>query len=110
VATPDIDPIDLKMKGVFEAMAELGIPLSLHPETTLLTDVHGQITKGFVADAEREFETIAEQIASNHPNLKVIIEHISTKDMADLIGNDKYQNIYGTVTPQHLLYTDHDKQ
>lgn len=30
--------------------------------------------------------------------------------MAELVGNGKYPNLYGTVTPQHLLLTAHDKE
>jgi dihydroorotase len=30
--------------------------------------------------------------------------------MAELVGSGQYQNLYGTVTPQHLLLTAHDKE
>ncbi len=91
-------------------MAELGIVLSLHPETTEKKNIFGHITGGFVHNAEREFQTIAEKIAQNHPNLKIVIEHISTAEMANLVGSGRYANVYGSVTPQHLLYTAHDKE
>lgn len=91
-------------------MTTLGIILSLHPETTEKKNVFGHITGGFVHTAEREFQVIAEKIAQNHPNLKIVIEHISTAEMAGLVGSGRYPNIYGSVTPQHLLYTAHDKE
>ena len=91
-------------------MAENGIILSLHPETTITRDIYGTITKGFVHRAEREFRSLAERIAENHPNLRIVIEHISTREMADLVASLKYPNLYGTVTPQHLLCTAHDKE
>jgi dihydroorotase len=47
---------------------------------------------------------------ANHPKLQIVIEHISTKDMAELVMSEKYPNLYGTVTPQHLLLTAHDKE
>jgi dihydroorotase len=91
-------------------MAEYGIVLSLHPETTVTRDIYGNITKGFVHRAEREFRSLAERIAINHPKLQIVIEHISTKEMAELVLSEKYPNIFGTVTPQHLLCTAHDKE
>jgi dihydroorotase len=91
-------------------MIDCGIVLSLHPETTVTRDSHGQITKGFVHRAEREFRTLAERIAEKYPNLTIVIEHISTREMAELIASEKYPNLYGSVTPQHLLLTAHDKE
>jgi dihydroorotase len=109
-STGDIDPDNTQVKAVFEKMAELGIILSLHPETTEKKNIFGHITGGFVHNAEREFITIAERIAHNHSHLKIVIEHISTAEMAKLVGSGKYPNIYGSVTPQHLIYTAHDKE
>lgn len=91
-------------------MIDCGIVLSLHPETTVSRDNFGMITKGFVHRAEREFRSLAERIALNHPNLQIVIEHISTREMAELIASEKYPNLWGTVTPQHLLCTAHDKE
>lgn len=44
------------------------------------------------------------------PDLSVVIEHISTREMAELVGSGKYPNLWGSVTPQHLLLTAHDKE
>lgn len=109
-STGDIDPDDEHTGKVFEAMIECGIILSLHPETTVTRDAFGQITKGFVHRAEREFQSLAERIAIKFPELKIVIEHISTREMADLVLSEKYPNLYGTITPQHLLLTAHDKE
>ena len=91
-------------------MIECEIVLSLHPETTLAQDSFGHITKGFVHRAEREFQSLAERIAALYPALRIVIEHISTKEMAELVASEKYSNLYGTITPQHLLLTAHDKE
>ena len=109
-STGDINPDDLGTRLLFNVMAENRIILSLHPETTITRDIYGTITKGFVHRAEREFRSLAERIAENHPNLRIVIEHISTREMADLVASLKYPNLYGTVTPQHLLCTAHDKE
>ena len=109
-STGDIDPDDENIGRVIDAMIECGIVLSLHPETTVTKDAFGQITKGFVHRAEREFRTLAERIAIRFPDLQIVIEHISTRDMAELVASGKYPNLYGTITPQHLLCTAHDKE
>lgn len=73
-----------------ELLEELEIPLSIHGETN-----------GFVLDREREFAPIYKDLATNFPRLKIIMEHISTKELADLIG--KYDNLFATITLHHLI-------
>ena len=77
---------------VLEIMQELGIPLSVHGETN-----------GFVLDREREFAVYYEKLARDFPKLKIIMEHISTYNLAALL--DRYENLYATVTLHHLLLT-----
>ena len=80
------------LRPTLESMSTLGIPLCVHGET-----------KGFVMDREKEFLPIYESLAINFPNLKIIMEHISTKEAITLL--DKYNNLYATVTIHHLLLT-----
>ena len=54
-------------------------------------------------DREKEFMPIYESLAIAFPNLKIIMEHITTKDAIELL--DKYDNLYATVTLHHLLIT-----
>ena len=77
---------------VLEIMQELNIPLSVHGETN-----------GFVLDREREFAAVYEKMARDFPNLKIIMEHISTYNLVELV--DKYDNLYATITLHHLLLT-----
>ena len=81
-----------EMRPTLEAMSELGIPLCVHGETD-----------GFVMDREAEFMTIYELLASNFPNLKIIMEHITTKAAVEML--DKYENLYATITVHHLILT-----
>ncbi len=81
-----------EMRPTLEAMSELNIPLSVHGETD-----------GFVMDREAEFMSIYELLAKNFPNLKIIMEHITTKAAVDML--DKYDNLYATITVHHLLLT-----
>ncbi|MGM0519317.1 MAG: dihydroorotase [Campylobacterota bacterium] len=80
------------LRPTLESMSKLGIPLCVHGETN-----------GFVMDREKEFMPIYESIAKAFPNLKIIMEHITTKDAVELL--DKYDNLYATVTLHHLLIT-----
>ena len=80
------------LRPTLESMSKLGIPLCIHGETN-----------GFVMDREKEFMPIYEAIAKAFPSLKIIMEHITTKDAIELL--DKYDNLYATVTLHHLLIT-----
>ncbi len=80
------------MRPTLEAMSELGIPLCVHGESD-----------GFVMDREAEFMTVYDMLASHFPRLKVIMEHITTKEAVAML--DKYPNLYATVTLHHLLIT-----
>lgn len=80
------------LRATLENMSKLGIPLCIHGETN-----------GFVMDREKEFMPIYESIAKAFPNLKIIMEHITTKDAVELL--DKYDNLFATVTLHHLLIT-----
>ncbi len=88
VSSMDIE----ELRETFEAMSELEIPLCVHGETN-----------GFVMDREAEFGSIYEQFAINFPKLKIIMEHITTKNSVDLL--DKHANLYATITVQHLFIT-----
>jgi dihydroorotase len=74
------------------AMADLNIPLCVHGETN-----------GFVMDREKEFMSVYEALAVAFPKLKIIMEHITTKEAVELV--QKYENLYATITLQHLLIT-----
>jgi len=81
-----------EMRETLEAMSALEIPLCVHGETD-----------GFVMDREAEFMSIYELLAQNFPKLKIIMEHITTKEAVAML--DKYENLYATITVHHLLLT-----
>ena len=81
-----------EMRTTLETMSNLGIPLCVHGETD-----------GFVMDREAEFMSIYELLAQNFPDLKIIMEHITTKEAVAML--DKYPNLYATITVHHLLLT-----
>jgi dihydroorotase len=80
------------LRPTLEAMSELGIPLCIHGESN-----------GFVMDREKEFMPIYESLATNFPNLKIIMEHITTKNAVETL--EKFDNLYATITLHHLLIT-----
>lgn len=81
-----------ELAPTLEAMSELGIPLCVHGETD-----------GFVMDREAEFMSIYESLAQNFPKLTIIMEHITTKEAADMV--QKYDNLFATITLHHLYIT-----
>ena len=85
-----------KVYGIIEKMAELGVPLLIHGE---VTDSHIDIF-----DREQIFiETILDPLLARIPNLKLVLEHITTKQAVDFV-NSKDANVAATITIHHLLY------
>ncbi|MEA3512577.1 MAG: dihydroorotase [Campylobacterota bacterium] len=88
-----VESIDtVTLAPTLNAMAELDIPLCVHGETD-----------GFVMDRESEFMSVYESLAIAFPKLKIIMEHITTKDAVDMLY--KYDNLHATITLHHLLIT-----
>ncbi len=80
---------------VLEAMAEEGMPLLIHGEVTD-PDVD-------VFDREKQFiEQFLIGIIQNFPDLKVVFEHITTKDAVEFVKS-AHANVGATITAHHLL-------
>lgn len=85
---------------VFEAMQEEGMLLLIHGE---VTDNHIDIF-----DREKVFiDQHMKPITENFPNLKIVFEHITTKDAGDFVFAAN-SNVAATITPQHLLLNRND--
>ena len=81
---------------IFEMMEELEIPLL----------IHGEVNDKSVDIFDRERIFIEKHLSRAHkefPNLKIVLEHISTKDSTEFV-KDSSNKIAATITPQHLLY------
>ena len=81
---------------VLERMEKLGMPLLVHGEVT-----HAEID---IFDREARFiDTVMEPLRQRLPGLKVVFEHITTKEAADYVreGSDL---LAATITPQHLMF------
>ncbi|WCN13222.1 dihydroorotase [Marinomonas mediterranea] len=85
---------------VFEALAENG----------MLLLIHGEVTEKHIDIFDREKEFIDRhlvRIVEKVPSLKVIFEHITTKDAADFVMSAR-EGVAATVTPQHLMMNRND--
>ncbi len=68
--------------------------------------VHGEVTDKNIDIFDREkvfIERILKPIIKKHPKLKIVMEHITTKDAVDFVKMNG-PNIAATITAHHLLY------
>lgn len=80
---------------VLARMAEIGLPLC----------VHGEVTDPQIDIFDREavfIETVLEPLRRRLPELRVIMEHVTTKEGVDYIQAAGKQ-MAGTITPHHLI-------
>ncbi len=83
------------VRPVLEKMAEIGLPLC----------IHGEVTTHEVDIFDREavfIETVLDPLRQSLPELRVVMEHITTKDGVDYAhtGGD---TLAATITTHHLI-------
>lgn len=102
-ATTNSDSAVKGIKGlysVFTAMSDVGMPLLIHGEVT-----EAQID---IFDREAQFiETYLRDIVQQFPELKIVFEHITTKDATEFVLAAP-DNVAATITPQHLMLNRND--
>lgn len=67
--------------------------------------VHGEVTSESVDFFDREkvfIQTVLLPMLDAVPGLRVVMEHITTKDAAEFVASAPY-NVAATITPQHIL-------
>ena len=84
-----------RVRGVLEKMAEIGLPLC----------VHGEVTAAAVDIFDREavfIDTVLDPIRRATPGLRVVMEHITTRQGVDYAraGGD---DLAATITTHHLI-------
>ena len=85
-----------KAYDVLAEMERVGLPLL----------VHGEVTdpKIDLFDREKVFiDTVLLPLTARFPQLKVVMEHITTKDAAEFVAGSA-ANVAATITAHHLLY------
>lgn len=89
-----------KCAKTLEVMQETGMPLL----------VHGEVTDPAIDMFDREkvfIDRVMTPLRRDFPGLKVVFEHITTRDAADYVRDaDAAPGLLGaTITPQHMLYS-----
>ena len=67
--------------------------------------MHGEVVDNFVDIFDREavfIEKIAKPLCEKYPNLRLVFEHITTRQAAEFVQQAS-ENIAASLTPQHLL-------
>lgn len=81
---------------LFEQMQKIGMPLL----------IHGEVTDAAVDIFDREarfIEQVMEPIRCQFPELKIVFEHITTKEAAQYVQQGNHF-LAATITPQHLMF------
>lgn len=89
-----------KIYPVLETMQKIGMPLL----------VHGEIVSKDIDVFDREaafIDDIMQPLLKDMPELKVVFEHITTKDAADFVETEN-NNIAATITVHHLQINRND--
>lgn len=89
------------IRGVLARMEKIGIPLLVHGE-----EADPEID---IFDREGAFidRVLSDWMTRDYPELKIVLEHITTKDGADFV-QQAGSNIGATVTPHHLVINRND--
>jgi len=78
--------------------------LELMQEIGMVFCIHGEVTDPDIDVFDREavfIDRILEPLARDFPALKMVLEHITTKQAAQFVA-DTPANLAATITPQHL--------
>lgn len=88
-----------KLYPTLRAMAEVGMVLCIHSEVSSPSSID-------IFDREKEFiERVLIPLVHDMPSsLKIVMEHISTKEAVEYITNSAPSNVAATITCHHLLY------
>lgn len=98
-ATTNSDAGVTDIKNAYASLAkmeEVGLPLL----------VHGEVTDPSVDVFDREqvfIETVLQPLLKDFPKLKVVLEHITTKNAVEFVSQAN-ENIAATITAHHLLF------
>jgi dihydroorotase len=81
--------------GVLEAMSDAGVPLLMHGEVT-----NSEVD---IFDREARFiETVLAPLRQRFPDLKMTMEHVTTKDGVDYVKSQD-KNLAASLTTHHLI-------
>jgi len=88
-----------KIKDIYhilETMEKIKMPLLIHGE-----EVDQNID---IYDREKKFiQNTLQPLRKKFPELKIILEHVTTKEAVSYIEKSNSKNLAGTITPHHLM-------
>ena len=85
-----------RISRVLARMERIGMPLL----------VHGEVTDPAVDIFDREavfIERVLVPTLESFPALKIVFEHVTTSEAADLVVSGQFPHLAATITPQHLM-------
>lgn len=85
-----------KIKPALQAMQEVG----------MLLLIHGEVTSNDIDIFDREevfLKTVLAPIVAAYPDLKIVLEHITTANAVEFVNNAG-DNVAATITAHHLLF------
>lgn len=88
------------ISSALETMQAVGMPLL----------IHGEVTKHDIDIFDREEEfltTVLTPIVKNYPQLKIVVEHITTANAVEFVENAG-KNVAATITAHHLMFNRND--
>lgn len=90
-----------RIMPVLETMQQIGLPLLVHGEVTS-PDVD-------VFDREKVFiDRVMQPLAERLPGLKIVFEHVTTKDAVDFVLSHDATRMGATITAHHLIINRSD--
>ena len=102
-ATTNSDSGVTNVKNIYPA-------LEMMSKVGMLLLVHGEVTHASVDIFDREavfIDQVLTQVVKDFPGLKIVFEHITTKDAVDFVLESS-ANVAATITPHHLLANRND--
>ena len=102
-ATTNSDSGVTNVKNIYPA-------LEMMSKVGMLLLVHGEVTHASVDIFDREavfIDQVLTQVVQDFPDLKIVFEHITTKDAVDFVLESS-ANVAATITPHHLLANRND--
>ena len=84
--------------------------LAAMQEASMLLLVHGEVTHSDIDIFDREkvfIDQVLTQVVRDFPELKVVFEHITTKEAVDFVLESNEQ-VAATITPHHLMANRND--
>lgn len=98
-ATTNSDSGVTSVKNIYPALKAM-------QKVGMLLLVHGEVTDSSIDIFDREkvfLDTILGDVVNDFPELKIVLEHITTKDAVEFVVNAP-SNVAATITAHHLLY------